>query len=70
MIRKIGGLVCWQQSFFLCLFLTLTRVYLAFFSLTIMRLASLIVVDSGGKMSSLFEVTSGKLSGDRTQRRV
>lgn len=35
-----------------------------------MRLASLIVVDSGGKMSSLFEVTSGKLSGDRTQRRV
>ena len=44
--------------------------YLLFFSLTIIKLASLIGDPSGGKMSSLLEVTSGNSSGDRTQSRA
>ncbi len=39
--------------------LTLTKVYLEFFSLTMTRYASLILAESDGKMSSLLGVTSG-----------
>ena len=50
--------------------ITLTRVYLAFFSLTMMRLASLTGDESGGKISSLLDVTSGNSSAERTHSRA